>query len=184
MKKRTNKILELLFVFYILLYWQEIKILISIPSHFKINNFIYFLKASLNQIDTQAVSKVQFTNKPSIGHPIKSSSEIHKAPTKHLDEDNRVFLDEQYKLMQIQQNSSRLSLNSDISAIKSSRSAENKENTNLSGQDGSRDNYNLLTQRSLIRNHRHVKRAEGQLDIDGVDKTKFLFEYLYGMKGE
>ena len=81
--------------------------------------------------------------------------------------------------MQIQQNSSRLSMNSEVSANKSSMAADKE---NLKVQEPSKDTFNLLTQRSLNKN-RHFKRFDSTLDIDGDEKTRFLFEYLYGMKG-
>jgi hypothetical protein len=135
-------------------------------------------KKGSDRVDNQAVSRVQFTDKPGIGNPINTSSEIHRT-AKSLDESSQAFLQDQYKQMQIQQNSSRLSMDSEVSANKSSMAADKE---NLKVQEPSKDTFNLLTQRSLNKN-RHFKRFDSTLDIDGDEKTRFLFEYLYGMKG-
>lgn len=69
-------------------------------------------------------------------------------------------------------------MNSDISLSnyrKISISTFDKENRRDS------NNFNLLSQKSFLRNKPMARNS--RFDINGDEKTKFIFEYLYGMKG-
>jgi hypothetical protein len=53
--------------------------------------------------------------------------------------------------------------------------------------------YDLLAQKSFLKNHQYAQRVSSanrsgsrgnsDYDVSGLEKTRYLFEYLYGMKG-
>ena len=128
-------------------------------------------------------------SKPPLGHPTKSSSKIlrKKTPRYTNNQDEQIFQEDQFKILQIQQNSSRMSMNSDLSLSNfrrmSNSSVYDKENQ---GRVSKSPNFNALAQRSFLRSRQSTNESklEKQFELSGMEKTQFLFEYLYGMKGK
>lgn len=121
--------------------------------------------------------------------PVFNSAKSSSTKPKRLEEPIIFQSDDINKLPQpIQQNSSRLSVNtmeSDISISNYRRTSVHildKENSN--GMTREKEvAYNLLGRHERKPVSRTYSRLESQFDVAGADKTKFLFEYLYGMKG-
>lgn len=140
-----------------------------------------------NQLKESSRMTDDTLSKPPLGHPTKSSSKIirKKTPRYINEQEEQFYQEEQFKILQIQQNSSRMSMSSDLSLSNFRRMSNSTYDKENQGRVSKSPNFNALAQRSYLRSRQsNESKLEKHLELTGLEKTQFLFQYLYGMKGE